>query len=245
MNPTPWDALGQAFLDYLNGDKTAAVRFHSEYWEVDEAPVSLFFRDSGPPRPLEDRAVELCRGRILDAGAGAGIHALALQRLGFKVCAIDVSPLAVEVMVERGLSEAHCADIFSFDPLIPFDTLLLLMNGIGIVENLEGLQRFLERAHTLLRPDGQILLDSSDPRTQIEANEKPPWESKSKTGVYWGETQFQIEYKGKMGEPFGWLFVDSETLAQHARQTGWTCQVLRWDKDGRYLARLIRAKRHT
>jgi SAM-dependent methyltransferase len=213
---------------------------HGDDGETDVVPIRVFFRGPSEFSALEEAALDLCRGRVLDAGAGAGCHALVLQEQECSVCAIDIAPEAVEVMQRRGVKEARCADVFHFQGG-PFDTLLLMMNGIGVVEDLAGLDRFLAEAHRLLASDGQILLDSYDP----EGDDKPGARGRPGAGGpaerYIGEMRFRLEYKGKKGPPLGWLFLDAKLLAERAMKAGWSCDVIWREEEGHYLARLTRS----
>jgi SAM-dependent methyltransferase len=155
------------------------------------------------------------------------------------VCAIDIAPEAVEVMRKRGVRDARCADIFSFEAE-PFDTILLMMNGIGVVGDLSGLDRFLARVGPLLRPGGQILLDSYDPGWTEDPGQEASPVSGRRAGRYVGEMRFQLEYKGEIGPPLEWLFMDFDTLASHAGAAGWSCEMLWQEAEGHYLARLTR-----
>jgi hypothetical protein len=118
----------------------------------------------------------------------------------------------------------------------------MMMNGIGVVQNLDGLDRFLEQAHRLLKPDGQILLDSYDPGWTEDPEDTGSLDATGATGRYLGEVRFQLEYKGRKGPALEWLFVDSETLAQHALKAGWSCEVIWQEEEGHYLARLTRKR---
>ncbi len=171
-------------------------------------------------------------GGCWTGGAGAGCHTLALQARGLDVVALDAAPAAVKVLQSRGALDARCGDIFGFDGG-PFDTILLMMNGIGIVEDLAGLDRFLREAGRLLVPGGQILLDSYDPRGA---------ENPSRPGLdrYPGEMRFRLEYKRKRGPVYGWLFVDFDTLRDRAVRAGWSCESIWQEDEGHYLARLAR-----
>jgi SAM-dependent methyltransferase len=239
-DPAPWRPHGKALLDFCNGDTSAEIVVHGDDGETDVVPIRVFFRGPSEFSALEEAALDLCRGRVLDAGAGAGCHALVLQEQECSVCAIDIAPEAVEVMQRRGVKEARCADVFHFQGG-PFDTLLLMMNGIGVVEDLAGLDRFLAEAHRLLASDGQILLDSYDP----EGDDKPGARGRPGAGGpaerYIGEMRFRLEYKGKKGPPLGWLFLDAKLLAERAMKAGWSCDVIWREEEGHYLARLTRS----
>jgi hypothetical protein len=163
MYADPWTPHGLALHDYFGGDASATVIVHSDLGEREELPVAVWFREPAQFWALERAALELCRGRVLDVGAGTGCHSLALQELGLEVVAIDFIPEAVEIMRARGVRDARRADLFRFVEE-PFDTLLLLSNGAGIAETLSGLARLLERLNELVAPGGQVLMDSTDVR---------------------------------------------------------------------------------
>ncbi|RYZ37507.1 MAG: class I SAM-dependent methyltransferase, partial [Sphingobacteriales bacterium] len=155
------DILGQAISDYYNYQRDQILWVHDRFGPKVEMPIATYFRSEAKMPALELAALDLCRGTVLDIGAGAGSHALALEDRKIKVTALDISPLAIEVATMRGVTKAVAEDIFSFSGR-KFDTLLLLMNGIGLCGNMEGLRRFLAQAKKLLKPGGQLIFDSSD-----------------------------------------------------------------------------------
>ena len=237
MKTDHYNPHGVSLLDYLNGDASTTIAVYGELVPRREVPVGLFFREPADFPDIEKKAIELCRGRVLDIGAGAGCHSLALQERGLTVRAIDFLPECVEVMKRRGVREAHCADIHTFEA-DPFDTLLCLMNGTAMVKRLAGLQPFLRNIRRLLKPDGQFLVDSTDMRQVAVPEIQAYLEEKRGKGEYFGEMNLQLEYKGRRGAPFTQLYVDPETLSEHAAQSGWACEVVERDESGRYLARL-------
>jgi SAM-dependent methyltransferase len=241
FDPAPWSPHGQALLDYFHGDHSAQVVVHEEGGEAERVPIRVFFRGPSDFSALEEAAVDLCRGQVLDAGAGTGCHALVLQELGLSVCAIDIAPEAVEIMRRRGVRDARCADLFRFRGG-PFDTILMMMNGIGVVGTLAGLDRFLGDVPRLLAPGGQLLCDSYDPRPEDDGSRGSSLSGAGQgtSGPYLGEMRFQLEYKGRRGPTLGWLFLDPETLARHAEDTGWRCELIWQEEEGHYLARLTR-----
>jgi SAM-dependent methyltransferase len=228
--PVPsWAPHGAALRDFLAGDRDAEVIVRAEDGDEERTPARVFFREPGEFSALDEAALDLCHGRVLDVGAGAGCHSLVLQARGLSVTALDVSPEAVEVMRRRGVREVRCGDVFSFAGE-RFDTLLILMNGIGLVGTLEGLDRFLRDVPRLLTDGGQILLDSFDPGP---ADPAPP-------RAYAGEMRFQLEYRGVRGAFYDFLFLDFETLRGHAGRAGWRCESIWQEDEGHYLVRLTR-----
>lgn len=185
--------------------------------------------------PLEDEALALCRGRILDLGAGAGVHTLTLQERGLDVTAIDIAPGCVTVMRERGVRNALVGDAFGLE-LGRFDTILSICNGLDKVGTLADLPRFLERMRAMLTPDGQLLADSFDLRVGADAAQTAKLQERQTSGEYFGELSLCFEYKGKRGAPFQALHVDFDTLAAAAAKAGLTCELLR-QEGAHYLVR--------
>ena len=223
------DVYGQALHDYYYR-RNHKLLLYNNYGPKEEMPIALFFRDMEKMPTIETKAMSLCKGKVLDIGAGVGSHALILQKQGIDVTAIERSALAVEIMKKRGVRKAIAGDIFALADM-KFDTLLLLMNGIGLVGNLDGLKYFLQHAKTLLLPGGQLLFDSCDILYLYQGGPTP-------TDRYYGEISFRYEYKNKIGEWFKWLYVDQQTLETVATKTGWHCQVIYEDDKDQYLVRL-------
>lgn len=223
------DVYGQALYDYYYRRNHKLLLYNS-YGPKEEMPIAIFFRDLEKMPTIETKAMDLCRGKVLDIGAGVGSHALILQKRGLDVTAIEKSGLAVEVMKKRGVKKAIAGDIFALTDM-KFDTLLLLMNGIGLVGDLEGLANFLQHAKTLLYPGGQLLFDSCDILYLYQGGPTP-------TDHYYGEISFQYEYKKQKGEWFKWLYVDQQTLETVAAEAGWDSEVIYEDNKDQYLVRL-------
>lgn len=230
------DPMGAAILDYLEHGKADKLRVFSSQFDEDEIPVRTLFRTEKQMSPLERTALQLASGRILDVGAGSGCHSLALQAAGKEVEAIDISPLSVEAMRRRGVGQAMQANLFSDNFCGAYDTLLMLMNGSGIIGRLENLPAFFRKAKQLLRPGGSILMDSSDLRYLYEDEDGSFVIDIA--GDYYGEVDFRMQYKQVEGDPFDWLYIDFQTLSLYAAQNGFTAELVKEGKHYDYLARL-------
>ena len=227
------DILGYAMTDYFQGRFTGKLRVHNKYGPREEMPVQIYFRDMEAMPELEWIALQQCRGKILDIGAGAGSHALVLQQLGQDITALDISPLLATLMENRGVNKVICRDFFELSTGT-YDTLLLLMNGIGLAGTLEGLERFLQKAEKLLRPGGQLIFDSSDIAYLYKG-------STPKGPGYYGELFYQYEYKRQRSDWFQWLFIDRKTFSRIAAKAGWETAILSEDGHDQYLARCRRS----
>ena len=239
MNPKAMEPFGRALLAYANGDSSSDLLIRRDDGTETVVPVSHFFREEPGFTEMEREAIGLCRGGVLDIGAGAGSHSAVLQRKGHIVTALDISPEAVVVARRRGVADVVCADILSFERG-PFDTLLMLGHGIGMSETIRGLNRFLIHAYSLSGAHGQLLLDSLDVRATDDPANLAYHKANQNAGRYIGEVRLQFEFQGQKGPFCGWLHVDAKTLREHSESAGWQCEVVHQGASGDYLARLTK-----
>ena len=231
---TDKDPMGRAIADYHSTGKAARLRVFSPMFDEDEIPVKTLFRSHDEMPAIEQVALKAARGSILDVGAGAGCHSLALQQAGHQVTAIDISPLAVATMRERGVLDVREQDFFTLNG--QYDTILMLMNGIGIVGTLSHMPAFFMQLDRLLAPGGQLLCDSSDICYVFEDEDG----FIDLTGIkgYYGEVTYQMQYKAVKGAPFPWLFIDADTLIEQAAAHGFKAEVVARGGHYDYLARI-------
>lgn len=226
------DVYGEALFDFKeHGETLDPLLLHSSYGDIEEMPVEVFFREEEDLPELEFIALSLCDGKVLDVGAGAGVHALYLQQKGFDVHALEISEIACNIMKERGVQQVVHQDFYALQGQ-KYDTLLFLMNGIGISKTLDGFKELLKHAKSLLNNRGQLIFDSSDISYLYKEYRLP------RPDYYFGEINFQYEYKGQKGEPFKWLYIDQKTLINIAHEEGWVVQVLYEDDQDQYLVRM-------
>ena len=229
------DPMGAAIYDYHFNGSADTLIVHSSMFEDDEIPVPDLFRSFEDMPELEKIALEEAEGRILDVGAGSGCHSLALKRMGKEAVAIDISGLSVEVMKHRGVDARQ---VNLYDEAFPekFDTVLMLMNGTGIIGTLDNMPAFFTRIRQLLSPGGSLIIDSSDLRYLFEEEDGSLMIDLADD--YYGLLDYQMEYKGVKGEPFDWLYVDFDTLAFYAEENGFSAELVAEGEHYDYLARL-------
>ncbi|MBC5774912.1 class I SAM-dependent methyltransferase [Pontibacter sp. KCTC 32443] len=230
------DPIGAAIKDYLHGKRKGSITVSCNLTEDDIIPVDYLFRQQEEMPELETIALQECRGHVLDIGAGAGCHSLLLQERGLQVTALDISEGAVEAMRERGIEQVLLGDVNELKDQ-KYDTLLMLMNGIGIVGDLFGLYKFLVHAKTILNPGGQILLESSDILYMYE--EEDGSVLLDLNAGYYGEVEYNMKYKTHESGNFKWLFIDAGLLEQYAEEHGFSFEVLYEGENGNYLAKLV------
>jgi methionine biosynthesis protein metW len=232
------DLLGRSLLDYQNGDRSSDVYVQTNISHREYLSRAHFFRSFSQMIPIEQQALTLSQGRTLDVGAGTGSHVLYLQEKGIEAIALDISPSAIEICKQRGVRVAICCDILQYEGQA--DTILMLMNGIGLCQKLSLLDTYLQKLKTLLTPHGQILLTSTDIIYMFDQDEDgsylvPVFEDTD----YYGELTYTITYKEEK-ESFPWLFIDYNTLQNAAHHNGLLCELIAEGEAYNYLARLRR-----
>lgn len=229
------DILGNALLDYYKGEKEAVIQVTSDLADPEELPVAHFFREYAHMPELEQKALSLCRGKVADLGAGGGSHALALQQRLEEVTAFDISAGACQVMKLRGVKNTVHADIRDLGTE-QYDTILMLMNGLGLVGDLEGLSNFLKNIKQNLRPGGRIIADSSD--ISYMFYDEDGYLCLNLNDKYHGVVNYQMHYKGESGTPFNWLFIDYPLLEEYAEKNGFECRFIYEDEHFHFLVEL-------
>jgi len=226
------DVLGHAINDFYFKLSPGRLLIHNKFGEPDIMSVATYFRSEGEFPLLEMEALNNCTGNVLDIGAGAGSHALYLQHNNVNVTALELSPLAANVIRHRGVIKVINDNVFRYHDGT-FNTILMLMNGIGLTANIAGLHTFFDHIKPMLASNGQVLFDSSD--VSYLYNRGLP-----ATPRYYGEIDFRYEYKRRKTAWFTWLYIDAGTMQTIAGEHGFIMTVLFEDEHDQYLARLVK-----
>jgi ubiquinone/menaquinone biosynthesis C-methylase UbiE len=233
------DLFGKAILDYQTNNNPEDIITETSISEADEMSVAYLFREYAEMPKLEQKALQLAKGKVLDVGAGAGSHALYLQNeRKLEVTAIDISANAIETCKLRGLKNAEVVNILDLDTSEKYDTILLLMNGTGIFGKLDQIPTYLQKLKSLLNEGGQILIDSSDIIYMFDQDEDGAYEINANN--YYGELTFTIQYKGETEETFDWLYLDYNTLQNAAIANDLECELIMEGEHFDYLAKLTK-----
>jgi len=231
------DLFGKAILDYQTDNSPEDLITETSISEEDEMQVAYLFRSFSEMPRIEQQALQLSSGFVLDVGCGAGSHSLYLQNeRKMAVTAIDISENAIKACKLRGIKDARAVDLMAFENE-RFDTILLLMNGAGMCGRLKNLPKFLRKLKSMLRENGQILLDSSDIIYMFDEDEDGgKWIPSERE--YYGEVVFNIAYKGEKEVAFDWMYIDFKTLQDTANANGLQCEMVCDGEHYDYLARL-------
>lgn len=232
MSAAGKDPLGRIILDYSKDRIERQVTVESEICEDDFISASYLFRTFEEMPKMEQLALEKCSGSILDIGAGAGIHSKHLQNKGFEIKAIDVSPGAVQYMQSQGLN-AEVQDFYEVNE--QYDTLLMMMNGIGIAGSLKNLEHTLLQAKKMLRENGQLLFDSTDIKYLYMDDDGGMWIDLNTE--YYGNFNFRMHYEDQSTDWFDWLYIDFDKLQEAANKLDLKVEKL-YEEDNQFLARI-------
>ncbi len=229
------DLFGKALLDYQTGNYSEDIVTSTNISDEDVLPLPYLFREFKDMPKLEQKALELCKGSILDVGCGAGSHSLYLQENNFEVKAIDISKGAIEVAKQRGVKHSEVTSLL--DEAESFDTILLLMNGTGIFQELTQVSKYLSHLKSLLNTNGQILIDSSDIKYMYEDEDGGYWMDMNSS--YYGELDYFLSYKGEKEAAMKWLYLDFEALKLACETVGLKCELVFEGAHFDYLARIF------
>jgi SAM-dependent methyltransferase len=230
------DLFGKAILDFQTNSSPENMITSTSISEEDEMEVAYLFRSFAEMPTIEQKALQLAKGRTLEVGCGAGSHGLYLQsERNIDVHSIDISENAITACTLRGLKNTQVIDVLNIENE-KYDTILLLMNGTGIFETLERTSIYLQKLKSLLSPNGQILIDSSDIIYMFDEDEDGGKWIPSDT--YYGELTFTVQYKNETETPFPWLYLDYNTLQNAAIANGLQCQLVLEGDHFDYLAQL-------
>lgn len=231
------DILGKALRSFYHTGEEVEINVSSNLSDWEVTPASYFFRRYSEMNRLEQLAMDLCHGHVLDVGAGAGAHAIHLQEDRQEVTALEQSEILSSLMTERGIKNVICNELMSWEPKTTgFDTIILLMNGCGIAQTLNRFAEFLNKLLSLLNESGQILLDSSD-ISSLYQDEDGVMHLDLSTH-YFGEITYHIEYDGEK-QSFPWIFIEFETLEELCTELGLSCVRL-MDYESSFLVKITR-----
>lgn len=235
--PKLFDVYGKAIIDYFMGEKSKIITY-SSVGGKDELPVAHLFRSYEKMPEIEKIALDITKGQVLDLGCGAGSHSLYLQEKNHLVKAVDISEGAIKICKKRGLKNAVAMNLWDLKSE-KFDTILSLMNGAGICGSLGMVPGFMAHLKSLLNPNGQVLIDSSDIIYMFEDEDGEV--DLPEEDHYYGEVEFNLQYKKEKSGAFPWLYIDYYRLKHYAEESGFKCKLIHEGEHYDYLAQLTLA----
>jgi hypothetical protein len=150
--------------------------------------------------------------------------AIFLQVKGFSVPAAEILPEVIRTIRKK---EALQPDIPLSDKGL-YDTIAMMGHRFGMVNNSAGLKQYLQDVCPILKPAGQILLTALDVAA-VNENEyglSPALSSK------------QFQRANLIGPFFNMLRIKADTLRSQAATANWQYELIYWQDDSNYFARL-------
>ena len=230
------DTFGKGLMAYYRGSK-APHSIHRDDGLVDEVSFDTYFSEYESWPWYEKEALRYVKGKILDVGCGAGRHSLWLQKKGFEVSAIDISPMAVEVARLRGVKDCRVMSALelSFDPN-SFDTVLLFGNNFGIAGNITNTKKMLRILYRITTKNGQIITTCRNPFATDKPIHLRYHELNRNRGRPAGQITIRIEYKGELSDWFELLMVSPQEIDGIVKAANWKIKKVFEGENGIYAA---------
>jgi SAM-dependent methyltransferase len=189
---------------------------------INGAPADHYLGEPHEWQPHDHRALRLCRGHVLDIGAGAGRTAVELQRRGVAVTGLDTSAGAIEVARKRGLRDTVLATVDEYARAAErYDTFLLLGNNVGLLENRDRAPVFLDALATLARPGARIIGQGTDPYGTTDPVHVAYHARNRARGRLGGQLRLRLRYRLLATEWFDYLVCSIAELESLLAGTPW------------------------
>jgi SAM-dependent methyltransferase len=232
------DAFGQGMWAYYEGENVIEVVERDDgYVDPAEELPKGYFSSIENWSPIQRKAMEYIKGRVLDVGCGAGKHSLYLQGRGFDVLGIDNSPLAVEICRLRGLRKTELFPIEKLSPRLgEFDTILMLGNNFGLFGSFEKAQKLLKRFQKMTSKDAFIIAETLDPYDTTDPIHLEYHEHNRQRGRMGGQVRIRVRFRKFISRWFDYLFVSKEEMESVLQRTGWRIRGYLDSGDAIYIA---------
>lgn len=235
--PTRGDAFGMQLADSVRHSRPMMAFVERSDGLIIPSGSAQWLDEEGDWPSTIRELLGRARGRVLDAGAGAGRHAAYLTGKGHDVTALDTSPLALELCAHRGTAQCVLGDLESVGVLFrdtpSFETVLLLGNNVGLLGSEPMGTRILKQLHTLTTHNAVVLAEGRHPDAGGGDNAAYV-EHNRRLGRLPGELRMRIRYRTTATTWFPYLFCTPAELAAIASPAGWTMSevtAFRYPKD--------------
>lgn len=178
------------------------------------------------------------KGKVLDVGCGAGRHSLYLQKKGFDVLGIDISPLAIKVCKMRGLRKTKVLSITEVGKLKPnfFDTIIMMGNNFGLFGTFKRAKNLLKKIYRITTPKAFIIAETTNPYKTKDPDHIRYHKLNLKKGRMAGQLRIRIRYKRLVGPWLDYLLVSKRELKKILKNTDWQVKKFLDSKNSRYIA---------
>lgn len=183
----------------------------------------------------EREIVRSARGRVLDAGAGAGRVAVHLQTRGHEVLAIDTSPGSVRVSRELGVRHAEVRAVSSIRAADgPFDTFAFFGNNLGLLRDVRHGPWLLRRLRAAAAPGARVIGSIRDPYRTDDPDALGYQARNRERGRMAGQMRFRLRYRSHRSAWFDYMAMSLPELTSIAEAGGWSVERVADDGGPRY-----------
>jgi len=239
------DAFGQEMWAYYKGEEAFEIVERDDgYFNASPKGPGLYFLQYEDWDPIEKKAMEFVKGRVLDIGCGAGRHSLYLQKMGFDVLGIDSSPLAIRVCRLRGLKRARVMSIeeLNFKPN-SFDAVIMLGSNFGLFGSFEKAKRLLKKLHRMTSEKALIVASTRDTYKTDIADHLEYHKLNKKRGRMAGQLRVRIRFRKCVGRWFDYLIVSKKEMEEILKGTGWKIKEFIDSGNSAYIAAIEKTQR--
>jgi len=230
------DAFGQTLWAAYKGEEVFEV-VERDDGLINATKIAGYFSDYEDWAPIEQEAVRFVKGRVLDIGCGAGRHSLYLQKKGFDVLGIGISPLAIEVCKARGLKKATVMSIEDVDfPQGSSDTIIMMGNNFSLLGSFKKAKRLLRKFHKMTSERALIIATTRNPYKTDNPVHLEYHKSNKKKGRMSGQVRIRSRFRQYMGRWFDYLLVSEEEMKEILLDTGWKVREFLGSGNSNYLA---------
>jgi SAM-dependent methyltransferase len=215
------DAFGQMIWARYKGEEVFEIVERDDGY-IDAIDSKSYFSEYKDWSLIEQKAIRLVQGKVLDIGCGAGRHSLYLQKKGFDVLGIDISPLVIKVCQLRGLKKAIVMSIeeLDFEPN-SFDTVIMMGNNFGLFGNFKKAKRLLRKLHKITSGKALIIAETRDPYKTDNPSHLEYHKRNKERGRMGGQIRIRNRFRKYVGRWFDYLMVSKEEMQDILEGTGW------------------------
>jgi len=241
------DAYGHQMYDYLKGirDVSEIVERNDGFFGVSTG-AKYYFAEYRDWHDREKKAMQYVRGRVLDVGCGAGRVSLYLQKKGFDVLGVDVSPLAIGVCKMRGLRNARVLPITKLcSKLGRFGTVIMFGSNFGLFGNRKRAKWLLKRLYRMTTENARIIADSLDPYKTNDPDHLRYHRFNKRRARMAGQLRIRVRYRKYVTPWFDYLLVSQQEMANILDGTGWESnRVLASLNSPAYITIIAKTRKH-
>lgn len=215
------DAFGQELWAAYKGEEVFDV-VERDDGLINVMKLAGYFSDYEGWSPIGQEAMKFVKGRVLDVGCGAGRHSIYLQKKGFDVIGIDISPLAIKVCKERGLKKAKVMSIEDVD-FMPnsFDTIIMMGGNFGLFGSSKKAKRLLRKFHRITCESALIIAQTRNPYKTDFLPHRKYHKSNKRKGRMGGQVRIRSRFRQYIGRWFDYLLVSEDEMKEILLDTGW------------------------